>query len=611
MLRWPDLDRVPPALRPVLLGPGAPFELVRAKVRGVEMTVFAQRHRDLVAVLAEAARDHPDRPYLVRGDRALTYAEAARSVPALAAVLRRRHGVRPGDRVALAGANSPEHALTMWAVITLGAVVVGLNAWWAAPELAYGLELTQPHLLVADGPRLARLTGTREPTGNHGSSATSAGDIPATSFAALFAAADDQPTSRPAGLGAGTAGSGTDTADRDEDDAVAILFTSGTTGRPKGALVSHRGLINFGLDTALRGAVEVVSGAAPAAQGPPVSLLVGPFFHISGLGLLLSAAPRSGMTLVLSPPGRWDPAVHLDLTARHGVNQWSGVPTQILRLLDQPGLGGLGAGAIRTIGCGGAAAPPGLSRAVARLMPGTVVTSGYGMTETCGIGTAVGGPLLAAHPGAAGVPTPTTELMIREPDGTEITGGGTGEIWLRSPSTFLGYWRDEAASGDVLDPDGWYRTGDFGRIKDDLLYVESRLRDLIIRGGENIYPIEIENRLLDHPDIADAAVIGVPHRELGQEVMAVIVPRDGATADGRTVDGAAVDSDGVRRWVAAGLAPFKVPAHVRFVAALPYGATGKVHKLALEERFGTGGARAQRDTADDHPVAPHEEATPR
>lgn len=190
--------------------------------------------------------------------------------------------------------------------------------------------------------------------------------------------------------------------------------------------------------------------------------------------------------------------------------------------------------------------------------------------------------------------------MIRDPDGTEITDGGIGEIWLRSPSTFLGYWRDEAASDDVLDPDGWYRTGDFGRIEDGLLYVESRLRDLIIRGGENIYPIEIENRLLGHPDIADAAVIGVSHRELGQEVMAVIVPREGAT----------VDADGVRRWVATGLAPFKVPAHVRVVDALPYGATGKVAKLELEERFGPGGAPARRATAQRPSENPDETATP-
>ncbi|EFC84139.1 class I adenylate-forming enzyme family protein [Parafrankia sp. EUN1f] len=565
MAGWPDLTRIPPSLLPVLTGPGAPFELVREDVRGVEMTVFAQRPRSLPELLAAAAREHPDRPYLVLPERTVTYREAADAARAVAAALRSRHGIAAGDRVALAGANSAEHALTIWGVLLLGAVVVGLNGWWTGPELAAGLALTEPALLVADEPRLARLTQLDADAGSKVVADAVAGAVSFTDLAVPAAAGTASETGE-------TGAPAFEPAAVEEDDACAILFTSGTSGRPKGALISHRGLVNFAMDAALRGAVEAVSGAAPPPAGTPVSVLTGPFFHISGLGPLTAVAPRSGMTLVLPPPGRWDPAVHLELTARHGVTQWSGVPTQILRLLEHPDLDRMARATIRSVGCGGATISPELPRLLEQRMPGTPLTNGYGMTETCGLGTAISGPRLAAHPTSAGVPTPTAEVVVRDESGAEITDGRIGELWIRCPSTFLGYWGESVSP---VDDQGWYPTGDYGRFEGGLLQVESRLRDMIVRGGENIYPIEIENRLLEHADVADAAVIGVAHRELGQEVLAVIVPRHGAV----------IDPADVRAWVGASLAAFKVPAHVTTVSSLPRNTTGKVLKQDLRERF--------------------------
>ncbi|WP_045878221.1 class I adenylate-forming enzyme family protein [Pseudofrankia sp. DC12] len=579
MLRWPDGDLLPAPVRERLLGPGAPFELTREQVRGVEMTVFARRAPHLPAVLASACARFQDRPYLIftgqdGADAAtLTFADVTALAVRVAAVLRAEYGVKKGDRVGFVAANSAEYAVTLWAALSIGAITVGLNGWWTGPELAHGLRLTEPVAVFGDDRRLARLDGLHEASGQ-----------PVVRFADLFAAlalaepAADTPQTAAAALLALCP-------ELAEDDPVTILFTSGTTGRPKGALLPHRALVNFSPDAALRGAASALidqlaassAPAAPAPATPPVTILSGPFFHISGIGPLLTNAPFTGMTLVFAPPGKWDPTVHLDLTVRYGVTNWSGVPTQLLRLVEHPRLADYDLSRLRGLGGGGAALAPEVLRIIDRNLPGRGIGGGYGMTETTGIGATTGGRRLRGAPGSVGVASPTAELKVVGPDGVEPADGEVGEICVRGPSGFLGYWADEHATAAVLDADGWYRTGDYGQIRDGLLYLESRLRDLIIRGGENIYPIEIENRLAAHPDLADAAVIGVPHRELGQEVMAVVVPRDGA----------AVTAEDLQGWVAAALASFKVPAHVRFATELPYNATGKLLKRDLEAQYAT------------------------
>ncbi|ONH22131.1 class I adenylate-forming enzyme family protein [Pseudofrankia asymbiotica] len=603
MLRWPDGDLLPPPLRDRLMGPGAPFELAREQVRGVEMTVFAGRPPHLPAILASACRRFPDRPYLVFTDATgaattLTFAETAARAVRVAGVLRDKFGVTKGDRVGFVAANCAEYAVGMWAALSLGAVTVGLNGWWTGPELAHGLRLTTPTVVFGDERRLARLDGIPE-----------AGRQPVLTFAELFGTlspptdtAVETETEAETDGGSDVDGDAAEDVaaallalcpDLSEDDPVTILFTSGTTGRPKGALLPHRALVNFSPDAALRGAaaglLDQLAQAPPASQGspapaqapapppPPVSILAGPFFHISGIGPLLSHAPYNGMTLVFAPPGKWDPTVHLDLTTRYGVTSWSGVPTQFLRLLEHPRLDEYDLSSLRGLGGGGAALPPEVVRLIGHVLPGRTLGGGYGMTETAGIGATTGGSRLRDAPGSLGVATPTSEIKVIGPDGAELPDGEIGEICVRCPSVFLGYWENEEATAAVLDADGWYRTGDFGRADGGLLYLESRLRDMIIRGGENIYPIEIENRLVEHPGLADAAVIGVEHRELGQEVLAVVVRREGAD----------VTAEDVQAWVAAALARFKVPAYVRFATELPYNATGKLLKRELEKLYAT------------------------
>jgi acyl-CoA synthetase (AMP-forming)/AMP-acid ligase II len=297
---------------------------------------------------------------------------------------------------------------------------------------------------------------------------------------------------------------------------------------------------------------------------------------ISGMVPMLMSGAALRSKLVFAPPGAWDPGLYLKLSEEHRVTTWSGVPTQFWRLLRHPDLASFDLTSVAAVGAGGAVFPPELVRAMHETWPAIRLGNGYGMSETVGLGTLTRGELFLARPESVGPPQPTVEVQIRDERGTLLREGEVGEIHLRSPSVFLGYWNDPAATAASLDGDRWYRTGDYGRVADGLLFLESRRRDLILRGGENIYPIEIENRLVEHPDIDDAAVIGVDHLELGQEIKAFVV----------RLPGRELAAEDVREWCRAALAGFKVPAHVEFRSSLPYTQTGKLmkHLLESEER---------------------------
>jgi acyl-CoA synthetase (AMP-forming)/AMP-acid ligase II len=295
-------------------------------------------------------------------------------------------------------------------------------------------------------------------------------------------------------------------------------------------------------------------------------------FHVSGMIAVLLTGAAFPTTLVFPAPGPWDPRVWLELTARHRVTSWSGVPTQFWRMLRHPDVDRYDLSSVTTVGGGGAVFSPELVRELHERFPRVRLGNGYGMSETVGVGTQTGGELFVAVPASVGPALPTVEVQIRGEDGAVLAEGEIGEIHLRSPSVFLGYWDDPTATENVLDADRWYRTGDSGRVAGGLLYLESRRRDMILRGGENIYPIEIENRLAEHADIDDAAVIGVDDAELGQVVKAFVVRRAGSDLTGEQV----------RAWCAEALAAFKVPVSVEFRNALPYTETGKLLKQRLE-----------------------------
>jgi acyl-CoA synthetase (AMP-forming)/AMP-acid ligase II len=544
-LDWVGDRDLPADVRDALLGPGAPFELVDGVVLGRPVQVFARRPAHLVEVLVGAPADQP---YLVFPDATLTYGEVVARVGAIAVTLAKEHGVAAGDRVAVASANRLEYVLTYWAVLALGAVMVGLNGWWTGAELDYGIELSRPTLVLGDDERLARLAGRSL-------------RVPTHELAELVDAS---------GADAGLPDAAR--AEIAEDDPAVILFTSGTTGRPKGATLSHRNLVHAGQVNALTAAVRKAQmGVDPFLSTPGAHLVVGPLFHVSGINPLFGA-PRLGNVVVFPPPGRWDERTHLDLTAHHGVQSWSAVPTNYWRLLQHPDLDSFDLSALRAAASGGAVFPPALVRLFQEKLPHVSLSNGYGMSESFGLGTLANGSVVVEHPESVGAACPSAEVEVRDPLGTRLGEGEVGEIHLRHAAVFLGYWDNPEATAEATDADGWYRTGDFGRIQGGLLHMDSRMRDLIIRGGENIYPAEIENHLIDHPDIDDVAVIGVHHETLGHEVKAFVVARAGAT----------LSAADVRAWAAEALAAFKVPALVEFRDSLPYTQNGKVRKHELE-----------------------------
>lgn len=547
---WTGAQRLDPAWRDGLLGPGTMFELVEEEVLGATVPVFAQRLRSLPAVLDRSAQNYGDRPYLIGHERTVTFADAPAEAARVAAVLAGR-GIGPGDRVGLAGRVSLEHALTMWGAAAAGAVVATMNPSWTSAELGTAIELATPSLVVADDEVAARLAADpdRVPA------------VPVVTFAELAAeAAATDPAEAPA------------VPDIDEDDPLFIIYTSGTTGTPKGATLSHRNTIQFSLAAAATSAVHSIIHELPRSERVPTVIAASPFFHMSGLLGQVTNSAHWGTTIVIAPPGRWDAKVHLELTERHAVTSWSIVPTQLWRLIDED-LGAYDLSSLEMVGGGGATFPPELLRRTAELLPGvaTALRVGYGMTETAGSVTLLQPPVPDELLASVGPPVAGAEVRIAGPDGAELDDGEVGEIQVRSGQVFLGYWGNEEATAAVLDADRWYRTGDFGRIDDGVLTLESRLRDLIIRGGENVYPIEVENRLVEHPDIDDAAVVGLDHPTWGQEVRAVIVVREGAE----------LTTEEVQRWVREALASYKVPAVVDVVAELPRNETGKVLKDQL------------------------------
>jgi acyl-CoA synthetase (AMP-forming)/AMP-acid ligase II len=555
-LTWRADEALSGDMRALLTGPGGVFERREELVLGVPTEVFAERAPHLPGVLEAAARRSPDDPFLVSGERVLSFAEVKQQVLAYASVLADEYGIAQGDRVAAAAPNSLEYALAFWATLALGAIMVGLNGWWSPAELDYGIELTEPLVVFGAGRPLERLGQTR-----------AAGTFRMVDLARLGGQAEAL---------AGAPADWPQVAIAEDDPAV-IMFTSGTTGRPKGATLTHRNFVHFALVSGLGGAVAAATMGGTGRQLPPgmprVALLSSPLFHISGSCVLLSVAPTFGTKLVLSPPGRWNEETALRLTHEHRITQWGGAPTHFWRMLTCPGFDTYETGQMVSIGMGGATCAPELLRLIGEKLPGVQVTNGYGMTETTGNGTFLNGRTVETHPASVGGAAPTLRVQVRDGGGAPLPAGEVGEIHIGGAAVFLGYWRDPAATEAALRPGRWYRTGDFGRIVDGVLYLESRMRDLIIRGGENIYPIEIENRLVAHPDIDDAAVVGVADTVLGQEVKAFVVSRPGAE----------LAAQGVREWVAAGLAAFKVPAHVEFCDALPYSETGKVLKRELEE----------------------------
>jgi len=543
-----------------ITGPGGGFELVEEEVRGQKLRVFKRTPPSLRKLFARA-RARGDETFLVYEDERLSFAEVMRGVDALAAALVEHYGVRPGDRVAIAMRNYPEWVMSFAAITSIGAVSVSLNAWWTTEELDYALRDSGSRVVIADAERLERIEPLLAELGLRGVAVRVMGELPAgverwqdvVVAGATLPEVDVQP-----------------------DMDATILYTSGTTGHPKGAVSTHRAVLSALVAFACRTAVNAAMGAGRPADHPfPTSfILVVPLFHVTGCVPVMLSCFAGGYKLVIMY--RWDPARALELIERERVTQFVGVPTQSWDLLECPDFERRDTASLLNVGGGGAPAPPELVRRVDRSFRAARPGIGYGMTETNAYGPGNSGDDYLRKPTSCGRVAPVMELRVTDDAGHPLGPDQVGEIWFRGPNLIRGYWNKPEASAETI-VDGWLRSGDIGRIDEEgFVYVQDRAKDMVLRAGENVYCAEVEAALYEHPDVYEAAVFGIPHQRLGEEVAASVVPKPGRT----------IEPEALRAFLAEHLAPFKIPSRIRLHAEqLPRNPAGKILKRQLRDEL--------------------------
>ncbi|MGA9582200.1 MAG: class I adenylate-forming enzyme family protein [Allosphingosinicella sp.] len=551
----------------LLTAPGSRLEMDEAVIRGIPTRIWKNAPPDL-PFLVRLSRAHGDRTATIFEAERVSWEAQYRATAALAAVLRRL-GIGKGDRVAIAMVNLPEWPVAFFAATALGAIAVPLNAWWTGAELEYGLADSGAKLLIADSARWKRIEPHRaalpalEQIIVNRSAGTPTGAARLEDLIGSPGGWDDLPE---AGL--------PDIPIAPDDDA-AILYTSGTTGRPKGALHSHRNFTTNILSVGYSNARAALRrGEAPPEPQPKIALMVIPLFHCTALSAMLMGTMVAGHTLVFMR--KWDPLEALATIERERVQITGGVPTIAWQLLEHPERARFDLSSLEQISYGGAPAAPELVRKIHEEF-GALPGNGWGMTETTATVTSHVGEDYLARPDSAGPPVPVSDLKIMSPDGAEeLATGEVGELWARGPQIVKGYWNAPEASAATF-VDGWVRTGDLARLDEEgFLYIVDRARDMVIRGGENIYSIEVENVLFDHPAVTDAALIGLPHRTLGEEPAAVVHLAPGTSAT----------EEELKAWVRERLAVFKTPVRIAFLPRpLPRNANGKILKGELKGLF--------------------------
>ena len=543
--------------------PGERYETTTVEVAGVEYTAFKGAPANL-RELFDLTRLYDQTEFLVYEDERYTFAEVYAAADGLAAALVERYGVAKGDRVAIAMRNYPEWIITYLGALSAGAVVVSMNAWWTPDELDFGLEDSGTKVLVADAERVDRTRASAQRLGI----ATVGVRLDAQDRAGVDRWEDVV-----------VPGATYDRPEIDPDDDATILYTSGTTGRPKGAVSTHRAVVQALMGFGCKGAIDAVlrPDEAVGRTGPPVFILIVPLFHVTGNVPVLLGSLASGLKLVIMH--KWDPGRALELIEREKVTHFVGVPTQSWDLLEHPDFAKFDTSSLASVGGGGAPAPPQLVSRVSGSFKAARPNIGYGMTETNAYGPGNSGADYETHPTSTGRATPIFQLEVRDPEGNPVPTGASGEIWMKGPNVIRGYWNRPDATAETI-VDGWLRSGDLGHLDaEGFLYIEDRAKDMILRGGENVYSAEVEAAIYEHPAVYEAAVFGVPHERLGEEVATAVVVRDEMTLDLDELDG----------FLAERLARFKIPTKVITLAEpLPRNPAGKILKRDLRDRFSDG-----------------------
>lgn len=537
-----------------------PFPLQEVKIDGKTRTVFGglpDNLRDLFLFTTT----YGELECLVDQEKRWSFNEVFARVLKLSQALSERYGISKGDRVAIAMRNCPEWCISFMAVTALGAVAVPMNSWWQGKELAFALEDSESRLLLLDGPRHTRLSSWLKESLLPVIACDTGGPElpPAIDRLEELMGGDEVPPPPQVSIA--------------PEDPALILYTSGTTGHPKGVLSTQRNVISaIGTWLVLVSAISVLEGTAEQPPRNQMGILLAiPLFHVTGLHSLFLLSLMIGRKIVMMR--KWDAGLALEMIEKERITHFNGVPTMSMELMNHPRLGEFDVSSLIDISSGGAARPPEQVATIIERFPGASASVGYGLTETNAVGCVGGQDDYQQRPASVGRATaPLVEIRIMGPEENELPPGEVGEIWIRSPAVPVGYLNLPEATAETFT-DGWCHTGDVGYLDaEGFLYIVDRLKDIIIRGGENISCLEVEATLYAHPSIEEAAVFGLPDQRLGEIVAASV----------RTSTGLQLNAEDVRNFLADRLAAFKIPVHVRcYQGELPRIASGKIDKKKL------------------------------
>lgn len=558
-MHYAELRRV----REELIGPGGQFEVTEVEVRGQMLRAFKNAPPSVREFWLSTAA-FGDLPYLIYGDDVLTYAQTHSQARAIAAWLWDQ-GIRPGDRVAIAMRNYPEWMIIYWACCTIGVAAVGMNAWWTPEEMDFAFSDSQPKLLFADKERLERFLASETHAGSIPVVGVRTPDLPAGVIA--YSEVIAHPGALP-----------DVTVDPDAD--ACIFYTSGTTGFPKGAQLTHRGCVTNLLNMAYAStsgslAAERATGVpAPTVPPSPTVLVTTPLFHVTAnnCGAYLTTAMGGRIVLMY----RWDAGEALRLIEQHKINTMSGVPVMAREVINHPDFDKTDTSSLLGLSGGGAQVPPDQVLEIERKVPTARPSTGYGMTETCGIITSVGADFFVDRPDSCGPAMPTFETKVVDDAGNELPTGEAGELWVKGAAVIKGYINRADATAETI-VDGWLHTGDIARIDaDGFIYIVDRKKDLVIRGGENISCTEVEAIIYRHPAVAECSVFGVPDTRLGEEVGVAVYLKPGQD----------LDQTDLQKHSLGLAAKHKVPRYIWFMdEPLPRNASGKFLRRELRDEL--------------------------
>lgn len=565
---WPVMSIAQAHAR--MTAPGMTFELADAVVRGVPLKVYKNTPPS-ARFLLELSRFHGEGEFLVHRDERVTFEGHYRAAAALAGALAEKFGVRKGHRVAIVMRNLPEWSVALFASLSLGAIAVPLNAWWTGEELEYGLKDSGARVAIVDEERSGRLAPYAADLKLEAlivarAEGAATGTVLLEDLIGISAAYRSLPERAlpPAEIA--------------PDDEATIFYTSGTTGKPKGALGTHRNMMTNLVNAGIAGARAALRRGDPWPVPPPAEKRAGliaiPFFHATGCLSILVPCLATAQKLVIIP--KWDAVEAMRLIEKEKINSFGGVPAIAWQVIEHPEFSKFDLSSVDAVSYGGAPAASELPRRIKAAFPKVMPGTGYGMTETSAITTYCAAEEYMTHPESCGVPVPVCEVKVCDPAGKELPRGAVGELWLKGPNVVVGYWQKPEDTARTFR-EGWVITGDIGRIDEEgFVYILDRAKDMLIRGGENIYCVEVENVLYRHPAVMDAAIVGLPHKILGEEVGAVVQLKPGTSATEHEL----------QDHVAAHLARFKVPVAVLLRSEpLPRNPNGKILKRQLREEF--------------------------